>query len=603
MGVPPKTRLSGEETPANLKLSSWKEIAAYLDRDPRTVQLWEKQEGFPVHRHQHHARASVYAFTAEIDAWLQARSRQKAAAMDAAGSAEPVVKRVIRAPQFLRLAIYATVAVVLAGMLVTWLREGPNTETQPPGDRGALVVLPFEEQVSTDDSLAQALTEDVIAKLGGIAKIRVTGRPSAATLKGGLHAMLPMARHAHVAFILEGTLAEVGDQLHATVELLAAPEGTYLWGATYKRMIGPSHMLPDDMASEIAVDVTRKITGLAPSADHLRSNADLRARQLYLAGRFYWNQRDLEGLQKAIQLYEQALAIDPRYADAYAGLAEAYVLMTDRGVLSDVEAFRRAKAAARSALAIDSGCAEAHNALAFAIYRQDWDFALAEAEFRKATALAPNSAVAHQWYGEFLGDLMRYEESIAELRIAKDLDPLSPMVSSDLADGYLHAGRLTEAEAELKRVLDLYPDFLAAHRYRIDVALEQSDYAEAQAEAQLYFQRSGDRSPLDEVEIRKLAATGRLEQASATLHRALATPGYAAIRPFQRARLEFAAGQVELGYASLDRAYREHSWWMATMMVDPGFAAVRTQPRFLETAHRVGLPVSIPPPVLAMRTE
>lgn len=603
MGVPPKTRLSGEETPANLKLSSWKEIAAYLDRDPRTVQLWEKQEGFPVHRHQHHARASVYAFTAEIDAWLQARSRQKAAAMGAAGAAEPVVKRVIRAPQFLRLAIYATVAVVLAGMLVTWLREGPNMDPQPPGDRGALVVLPFEEQVSTDDSLAQALTEDVIAKLGGIGKIRVTRRPSAATLKGGLQAMLPVARHAHVAFILEGTLAEVGDQLHATIELLAAPEGTYLWGATYRRTIGPSHMLPDDMASEIAVDVTRKITGLAPSADPLRSNADLRARQLYLAGRFYWNQRDLEGLQKAIQLYEQALAIDPRYADAYAGLAEAYVLMTDRGVFSDGEAFRRAKAAARSALAIDSGCAEAHNALAFAIYRQDWDFARAEAEFRKATALDPNSAVAHQWYGEFLGDLMRYEESLAELRMAKDLDPLSPMVSSDLADGYLHAGRLAEAEAELKRVLDLYPDFLAAHRYRIDVALGQNDYAEARAEAELYFQRSGDRSPLDEVEIRRLAATGHLEQASATLHRALATPGYAAIRPFQRARLEFAAGQVEPGYASLDQAYREHSWWMATMMVDPGFAAVRTQQRFLETAHRVGLPVSIPPPVLAMRTE
>lgn len=599
MGVPPKTRITAEDVSTNLKLNSWKEIAAYLDRDPRTVQLWEKTEGFPVHRLQHQARASVYAFTAEVDAWLQARSGQKAAA----AAAEPVSERVVRAPQLLRLASYATVAVVLAAMLVTWLREGPVAGPQPLGQSGALAVLPFEEQVSIDDSLAKALTEGVIAELGRIGKVRVIGRPSVAAVKGTAGSVLPVAKQLHVAFVLEGTVAEVGDQLQATVELVAAPEGTYLWGATYKRAIGASRLPPDEMASAIAVDVTRKITGFAPAEDFSRPNVDPRARRLYLTGRFYWNQRDLEGLRKAIALYGQALAIDPRYADAYAGLAEAYVLMTDNGMLAEGEAFRRAKAAARRALEIDSGSAEAHNVLALAIYRQDWDFARAEAEFRKATALDPNSAVAHQWYGEFLGDLMRFEESIAELRTAKELDPLSPMVGSDLAGGFLHAGRLAEAEAELNRVLDLYPDFLPAHRYRIDVALVRNDYAAARAEAESYFQRSGDRSPLDEVEIRRLAAAGRPAEVRATLHRALAAPGGRPVDSFARARLEFAADRKDQGYASLERAYREHSWRLATMMVDPGFASVRTQPRFLGMARRVGLPMGRTHPALGIRTE
>jgi TolB-like protein/Tfp pilus assembly protein PilF len=598
MGVPPRIRVVGEEASTNLKLSSWKEIAAYLDRDPRTVQLWEKQEGFPVHRLQHHARASVYAYTAEVDAWLRARSGQHVEV----AAAEPVHERVMPIPKLLRLVVYAAAASLFAATLVVWLQTRHDPPAQPAAERGALAVLPFEEQVSTDDSLANALTEEVIADLGRSQRLRVVGHPSGGAEKGGLRSVLLVAKQLHVAFVLEGTVAEVGDQLQATVELLAAPEGNYVWGATYKRTIGDARLLPAEMASAIAGDVTRKITGFSPAADLSRPNVNLRARRLYLTGRFYWNQRDLPGLRKAIELYEQALAIDPRYADAYAGLAEAYVLMTDRGVFTDAEAFRRAKAAARNALAIDSSCAEAHNALAFAMYRQDWDFARAEAEFRKAIALDSNSAVAHQWYGEFLGDLMRFDESINELRSARELDPLSPMVGSDLAEGYMHAGRLQEADAELRRVLDLYPDFLAAHRYRVEVALMRDDYSTAKAEAEIYVRRTGDTSALEEVEIRRLAAIGHLEDARTTLHRALAAPARAAMDSFARAQLQFASGQTEQGYASLERAYRERSWWLVTMMVDPGFASVRTQPRFLEIARRVGLPVPASQTTLAMRT-
>jgi len=143
---------------------------------------------------------------------------------------------------------------------------------------------------------------------------------------------------------------------------------------------------------------------------------------------------------------------------------------------------------------------------------------------------------------------------------------------------------------------------VAAHRYRIAVALMRNDYSSAKSEADIYFQRTGDRSALEEVEIRRLAALGHLEEARTTLHRALAAPDRATMGSFADARLEFAIGQTEQGYASLERAYRERSWWLVTMMVDPGFASVRTEQRFLEIARRVGLPVATSQPALAMRS-
>jgi Tfp pilus assembly protein PilF len=266
--------------------------------------------------------------------------------------------------------------------------------------------------------------------------------------------------------------------------------------------------------------------------------------------------------------------------------------MTDRGILSDAEAFQRAKTAAQTALSLDPDSAEAYNALAFATYRQDWDFARAEQYFQKAIELNPNYAVAHQWYGEFLGDLRRNDESIAELRKAKDLDPLSPMVGSDLADGYLHAGRVVEAGDELKRVLDLYPDFLYAHLYRISLDTGQSDFAAAEAEAQVILKRTGDATPLQMVEIRRLVSQGNMDQARSEVRRLLSSRQGATFNAYSVAQLDFAIGQDDAGYAALEKAYRDHSWWLVTMLVDPGFSPVRNQPRFLDLARRVGLPVA-----------
>jgi tetratricopeptide (TPR) repeat protein len=265
--------------------------------------------------------------------------------------------------------------------------------------------------------------------------------------------------------------------------------------------------------------------------------------------------------------------------------------MTDRGVISNDEAFRRARAAAATALSLDPGSAEAYNALAMAVYRQDWDFAGAEQYFQKAIQLDPNYAVAHQWYGEFLGDMRRFDASIAELKKARELDPLSPMVSCDLADGYIHAGRLVEADSELNRVLELYPDFYSAHQYRLALEIEEQKFDEAQSDASVLANRTGDDSVLKVVEIHRLVAEGDLAAARSLLARVLAAPRKGSgFSPYTLAGLYFVTGQTDAGYQNLEKAYRDHSWWLVTMLVDPGLETVRNQSRFLDVARRVGFP-------------
>jgi TolB-like protein/tetratricopeptide (TPR) repeat protein len=576
------------ETSASIRLNSWKEIAAYLKRDPRTLQQWEKKEGLPVHRLEHQARASVYAYTNEIEAWLQARSESPST-----DKAEPE-KPADRPKPFFRLApwlLLVLFVLALAGIAARRKslagRHKAPAAVDPPAP--VLAVLPFEEQTSNDNALADSLTDSLIADLDRMGKVEVISRQSVLLIKEEHLPLQQVAGRLHASLVLRGTVAKTEDQIQVTVELLDAPRNVHLWGATYTRSLGDHASSPYVFASNIAVAVTRRITGAAPTASLPATDENPKAVQAYLAGRFYWNQRDLPGLKKAIASFQQAIAIDPRYADAYAGLAEAYDLMTDRGVLTDAEAFRRAKAAAQTALSLDPDNEKAYTALAFATYREDWNLARAEQYFQKAIALNPNCAVAHQWYGEFLGDMRRFDQSISELRRAEELDPLAPMVGSDLADGYLHAGRLAEANTELQRVLELYPNFPPAHLYRIQVYTRLGDFSAAESEAQTYLRLTHDSTPLQMVEIQQMAAKGNLAHARAQLSQLLAGVSGRSLKPYQRAQLDFITHQDDLGYVELDSAYRARSWWLVTMMVDPGFDGICTQPRFLAMARRVGM--------------
>ena len=601
MSTIPKSRFLDSETRTTVKLNSWKEIAAYLDRDPRTVQLWEKNEALPVHRIAHRARASVYAFTDEIDAWLLARSRAAAVepdpAPEAAASPEtlPIPNR-IAAKTFGGAHPYqwAGVALAFCALLAVGLwavRVHSAGQLAERGEqRGMIVVLPFENQNSPDDLLVDGLTDSVIDALGESRGIQVISRRSVMPFKGSRLPLPQIATQLHAALALRGTAAKAGNEWRVTVELLDAREDRHLWGATFTRRTDEMLSREDELASAIASAVTMRLTGAASPTEIGTAAPNPLARQAYLTGRFYWNQRSQADLEQAVSYFEQAIAIDKQYAPAYVGLADSYDLMS-LGSLPPQEAFQRAKSAAQQALSVDPGAAEAYNALAMATYRQDWDFAAAERDFKKAIELDPNDSIAHQWYGEFLGDLRRFDQSIAELKKAKELDPLSPMVGCDLADGYLHAGRGAEAEAELHRIIDLYPDFVPGHSYLGSVLIEEAKFDEAMTEAQFYRQKTGDETMVQAVEIHRLAAAGKLEEARAEVRRLVSGKSGVRFTSYQRAGLYSTTGQTDAAYAALQDAYRERSWWLVTMLVDPGLDGIRGQPRFQDLARRVGLPI------------
>ena len=597
MGLSPKKPRFDELVSVNARLNSWKEIAAYLERDPRTVQLWEKAQGFPVHRLNHNARASVYAYSAEIEDWLHARAGH--GPQSAAGEPSPAPKPVrLQFSQIARIAALLTVAIAVAALAAAAIHAvrmsaPPHAEFAP-----LLAVLPFDDRTSANNSLADELTGSLVSDLGRGARVEVVARNSMPHF-GGDQPLQQIASTPHAPMLLEGSVARLGNQMQLTVELVSEPAGQHLWGATYTRK-GDPWLLPGEIASAAAGDIARRTSGASPSLVLPAPRIDPRAQRAYLAARFYLSQQDLADIEKAIALNQMALAAAPKYAPAYAGLAECYALMTDRDGLTRDEAFRRTKAAAQDAFALDPGSAEAYSALALATYRDDWDFARAEQYFRKAVALNPDSAVAHQWYGQFLGDLRRFDASIVELRKAKELDPFSPMISSDLADGYLQAGRLMEADAELRRVLELYPGFALAHLYRASVLLRQREFSAATTEAQTYARQTGDKGPTQVVAIRRLAATGKVAQARRALARLLAGPPQ--LSAFAASQLYFATGQPDLAYATLERSVSQHSCSLVTMMADPAFDDVRTQPRFLQLARRVGLPVDAAPVQVARVT-
>jgi TolB-like protein len=355
-------------------LNSWKEIAAYLNRDARTVQLWEKNEGLPIHRLIHQSRCSIYAYPKELDSWLQMRKPVKPVAVEAAaGEASQVRMARLHAVRW-----YLAAAVVLLVLLGAGLWRTANRKLSAKPPAGMLAVLPFENLSSSEDLLADGLTDELITDLGRTGKIQVISRRAVMEFKGQHVALPQIADKLHASLVLEGTIARSGKEIRVTAQLLDAASDHNLWSSSYSRTTDDVLGFQDEIAAEIATDVIQKLTGAAPQQSINSRAVDPRARLAYLTGRHFWNQRDEPGILKANSYFQRTASIDSQYAPAYAGLADSYNLKAVWGKLLADVAFSRAKQAALKALSFDPSTAEAYTSLAFATYRQDWDLVRAD---------------------------------------------------------------------------------------------------------------------------------------------------------------------------------------------------------------------------------
>lgn len=581
------------EPPLGQRLDSWKEIASYLDRSVRTVKRWERLEGLPARRHQHERSSSVYAYTAELDAWAAGREPQRHHEADSPSDAQ--VPPVAGANRLLRwraaLAALGIAAVTLtAGTYLVWQRLRPS----PMSSTVMLAVLPTVNLSGDphEEYFSDGLTEEMIAALGGLepTRLSVLARTSAMHYKHTRKRVDEIARELGADYVLESSVRRVANRVRITAQLIEARSQRHVWAERYDREARDVLSVQSEVVGAIRQAVLAQLTDERESSrlSTRRRPNDTDAFHLYLRGRYEWNKRTAEGFQKAMEQFTAAIERDPAYAGAYAALADTYAVMGSAGMMPMSESHPRGRAAALKALEIDETLGEAHAALATIITDYYWDWPEAERRFRRAIELNPSDATARHWFSFFLGDMGRFDEALAEAKRARGLDPLSPVVDANLGLAYFRARRYDEAVAHLQRTLAMNPRFGYAH-VCLGLAYLRNDMVER---AILEFQAAKALSGLPSVDGLigyASARSGRRREAETILAKLQKRTSAQGFSHYEIALVYTALGDPDRAFKSLDRAIDTREWFVGMLKVDSLLDPLRSDPRYGHLLQRVGL--------------
>jgi len=481
--------------------------------------------------------------------------------------------------------IVAAAAVVLLGIGGYWAWR---TFAAPASGIDSIAVLPFSASSSGADTdyLTDGLTESLINGLAQLPDLRVSARSVVFRHKGKEVDPQQIGRDLNVRAVVTGRVSVRGDQLVIQAELMNVDTGAQIWGDQYSRPQSDLLAVQDEIANQILNKIRPRISGADMEKATRRHTEDSAAYQLYLQGRFHWNKGTPGGYRNAIEYFQRASDRDPKYALAYAGLADSYLLLGS----TFVESLTEAKAAAEKALALDPTLAEAHVALGQIKLWLDWQWPEAEREFKQGIALNPSSALAHNQYAGYLATLGTFPEAIAEVHRALDLDPLSVIVNTDLGWYLLFSERHAEAIAQFRKALDLDANAVSAHR-GLGVALSESaKHDEAVAE----FVRAAALSENSPVIIGYLGAAharaGRKAEAQKVLAdlQALADRQY--VPSSASAMVLTALGDRAAALDRLEKAYDEHDFSLAQLSVTPVFKPLRGEARFQALVAKIGIP-------------
>lgn len=483
------------------------------------------------------------------------------------------------------LAAILGIVIVAAGTL--WYlnrRESPIASgvralTKRVAQPRSLAILPFVNATGDTDAeyLSDGITETLINTLAQVPGLRVMSRTSVFHYKGRPANPVGVGKELRVSAVVVGRIEEMGDRLVVSAELIDTADNSLLWGNRYQAPRSDLFAVQQSIASEIARMLRIELHGREQQLFAKKHTTDPRAYELYLKGRFQWNKRDADGLYEAIELFNQAIEIDPQYALAHAGLADCYNLLDIWAGLPTRETFPRAKAAAQKALSIDDDLAEAHTSLAYAIHTFEWDWPAAEKEYRRAIALNPNYATAHQWYAEFLTATGRFAEAEAEGKKALALDPMSPIINAVVAYNFTMARQYDAAIEQGVRTTQLFPKFMPAHAYLGLAYLEAGKGA--QAIAALGVARKELDIPVFVIwQARAHLLTGDRREAQRLLEQ-LQAKGEA-LPAYYMATLHAALGDLDRAFVELDRALAERTGAMVWIEVDPALDPLRKDPRF-----------------------
>ena len=493
-------------------------------------------------------------------------------------------------------AIVALVAVLMA-FNISGLRDRVLTAVGAQGRVPlpriqSIAVLPLEN-LSRDpeqEYFADGMTDELITNLSKIASLKVISRTSVMQYKGAKKPLREIAQALGVDGVIEGSVFRAGDRVRITAQLIHAATDRHLWAESYERDLSDVMALQGEVSRAIAGEVKAALTPQeqARLANTRPVNPD--AHEAYLKGRYYWNLRTEEGLKKSIEYFQQAIEKDPSYALAYAGLAGSYGVMATWNVMAPKEAYPRQKAAALKALEIDETLAEAHASLGLVREDYDWDWMGAEKEFKRAIELNPGYATAHQWYAEYLSEMGRYNEAIAEAKRAQELDPLSLIINADGGLVFFYARRYDEAIAQCRRTLELNAGFYPAHLY-LGWAYEQKKrYAEAISEYQKAIALQQGNPTLAAHLARGYAAAGKRTEALNIISQLGQLSKGRYVSPYVIAQVYTALDDPDRAFQWLEKAYQERDSDLDELKTEPGFDSLRPDPRFQDLLRHMNFP-------------
>jgi TolB-like protein/DNA-binding winged helix-turn-helix (wHTH) protein/Flp pilus assembly protein TadD len=457
----------------------------------------------------------------------------------------------------------------------------------------SVAVLPLESLSgdASQDYFADGMTDELITDLGQISALRVISRTSVMTYKH-VHKLLPeIARELDVDAVVEGTVLRSGERVRITAQLIRVPVERQIWAQSFEGDLPDALVLQKSIARSIAEQIQATLNQHEQAALAHSKVVNAEAYEAYLKGRYFWNKRTGEGLTKAIEYFNYAIEKNSRYAEAYTGLGDAYALSGDweYGILSPQDAFPKAKAAVTKALALDDNLAEAHTSLAFILDLYDWDWESAEREYKRAIALNPGYATAHHWYAWHLIVMGRNDEGIAELRKAESLDPLSLIISADLADALCIAHRYDESVRQSRKTLEMDPNFAVAH-YELGQAFEQKRMlSEASEEFKRAIELSGGDDTFDANLAYAYATSGRKEEAIKIVKDLEDRQTQHSSTDASIALAYLGLGDKNQAMTWLNKAYQAR--FNPSILARPAFDSLRSDTRFQDLLRRIGLPL------------
>jgi TolB-like protein/Tfp pilus assembly protein PilF len=454
----------------------------------------------------------------------------------------------------------------------------------------SLAILPLVNTCDDPgmDYFSDGVTESIINLLAQLPRLRVVARSSAFRYKGVEADPQEAGRALNVEAVLAGRVRQVKDRLIIGIELIDVTADAQLWGEHYNKRLSDIFEVQEEIAREITEKLRLRLSRKDKGRITKRHTANVEAYQAYLKGRYFWNKRTAESLNRGIEYFKQAIDLDPSYASAYAGLSDSYTLLVVREALAPEEGFAKAKAAAARALEIDEEFAEAHASMGHAMLH-NWEWDVAERELKRAIGLNSGYSSAHHWYSEHLTAMGRCDESIIELRLAERLDPLSLIISADLGRALYYARDYDQVIKQEARTLEMDSNFWLSHINMGRSYTQLGMHAEAISE----LERAREVS-LSNTEVLSFlgfahAAAGKRDEALKTLLELDERAKHSYVPPYHFAIVHAGLGQKDQAFEWLERAFEKHAVDLFTLKVEPMFDGLRSDPRFEDLLVRMGL--------------